>query len=101
MLLSASGICKRESEKYSREVLTPARRGIPLVDTRLHFGRLPWHMWVTGGVAMAGHGRIYQRGQVYFIAYSVGGREFRESARSPKWEDAKARLEQRLHECAQ
>ncbi len=47
---------------------------------------------------MAGHGRIYQRGQVYFIAYSVGGRELRESARSGQWADAQALLERRLQE---
>ena len=32
------------------------------------------------------------------MAYSVGGREFRESARSANWADAKALLERRLHE---
>ena len=31
---------------------------------------------------MAGSGRIYQRAGIYFIAYSHGGREFRESSRS-------------------
>jgi integrase len=47
---------------------------------------------------MAGHGRIYQRGATYFIAYSIGGREYRESARSTEWADAQRLLEQRLQE---
>src|SRR5687768_17857827 len=38
------------------------------------------------------------RGSTYFIAYSIGGREFRESARSSNWTDAQALLERRLHE---
>src|SRR5688500_15214887 len=47
---------------------------------------------------MAGRGRIYQRGSMYFVAYSIGGREFRESARSSEWADAQALLERRLQE---
>ena len=31
---------------------------------------------------MAGRGRIYQRGRIYYIAYRWDGREYRESARS-------------------
>jgi hypothetical protein len=37
---------------------------------------------------MAGSGRIYQRAEIYFIAYSHGGREFRESSRSRHLEEA-------------
>ena len=40
---------------------------------------------------MAGSGRIYQRSGIYFIAYSHGGREFRESSRSRNLEDAQRR----------
>jgi hypothetical protein len=45
---------------------------------------------------MAGSGRIYQRGRIYFIAYSHGGQEFRESVRSEDIEDAKRLLATRL-----
>ena len=45
---------------------------------------------------MAGIGRIYQRGEIYFIAYSHGGREFRESTRSPHLEDAQRLLASRM-----
>ena len=31
---------------------------------------------------MAGTGRIYRRGHIYYIAYRWDGREYRESARS-------------------
>ena len=31
---------------------------------------------------MAGTGRIYKRGDMFFIAYSHAGREYRESTRS-------------------
>lgn len=34
----------------------------------------------------------------HFVAYSVGGREFRESSRSTEWADAQALLERRLRE---
>jgi integrase len=47
---------------------------------------------------MRGSGRIYQRGETYFVAYSIGGREFRESSRSTHWADAQALLERRLTE---
>jgi len=48
---------------------------------------------------MAGNGRIYKRGEIFFIAYSDHGREFRESTRSRNVEDAKRLLEQRLAAC--
>jgi integrase len=48
---------------------------------------------------MAGSGRIYTRGDIFFIAYSDHGREFRESTRSRNVEDAKRLLEQRLAAC--
>lgn len=48
---------------------------------------------------MAETGRIYQRGAIYFIAYTHGGHEFRESARSRDIEQAKRLLEMRLAEC--
>src|SRR5688572_29284835 len=48
---------------------------------------------------MAGSGRIYRRGDIFFIAYSDHGREFRESTRSRNVEDAKRLLEQRLAAC--
>jgi hypothetical protein len=47
---------------------------------------------------MQGDGRIYQRGAIDFIAYSIGGREYRESTRSRVWADAQRLLEQRLQE---
>ena len=48
---------------------------------------------------MAGQGRIYRRGQMFFIAYSDRGREFRESTRSRDIEDAKRLLAERLAAC--
>ncbi len=45
---------------------------------------------------MAGTGRIYQRGAIYFVAYSHGGHEFRESSRSTNIEDAKRLLARRV-----
>jgi integrase len=45
---------------------------------------------------MAGEGRIYERGGIYFIAYSRGGREFRESSRSRNVEDAQRLLATRV-----
>src|SRR5687768_8357282 len=48
---------------------------------------------------MAGHGRIYKRGEIFFIAYSDQGREFRESTRSREIEDAKRLLAERLEAC--
>lgn len=45
---------------------------------------------------MAGMGRIYERAGIYFIAYSIGGREFRESTRSRDIEDAQRLLDSRL-----
>jgi hypothetical protein len=48
---------------------------------------------------MAGNGRIYMRGEIFFVAYSDHGREFRESTRSRNVEDAKRLLEQRLAAC--
>jgi integrase len=48
---------------------------------------------------MAETGRIYQRGAIYFIAYTHGTHEFRESTRSRNLEQAKRLLERRLAEC--
>ena len=49
---------------------------------------------------MAGRGRIYQRGTIYYIAYRWDGREYRESARSSVFADAEALLATRLAERA-
>ena len=45
---------------------------------------------------MAGRGRIYQRGLIYYIAYRWDGREYRESARSAEFADAERLLATRL-----
>jgi hypothetical protein len=45
-----------------------------------------------------GHGRIYQRGRVWWIAYSHRGRKFRESSGSTRRSDAVELLRQRLDE---
>src|SRR5262245_1544795 len=47
---------------------------------------------------MRGDGRIYQRGGLFYIAYSVGSREFRESTGSREWQDAEQLLNRRLQE---
>src|SRR6476661_9268938 len=47
---------------------------------------------------MRGDGRIYQRGERFYIAYSVGGREFRESTGSRGPADAQRLLATRLQE---
>jgi integrase len=47
---------------------------------------------------MRGDGRIYQRSGIFYIAYSVGGREFRESTASRDWADAQQRLTERLRD---
>ena len=47
---------------------------------------------------MAGTGRIYRRGAIYYIAYRWDGREYRESARSPERGDAERLLATRLAE---
>ena len=47
---------------------------------------------------MAGTGRIYRRGQIYYIAYRWDGREYRESARSSDREVAARLLATRLGE---
>ena len=47
---------------------------------------------------MAGRGRIYQRGTIYYIAYRWEGREYRESARSAVFADAEGLLATRLAE---
>ena len=49
---------------------------------------------------MAGRGRIYQRGTIYYIAYRWDGREYRERARSSVFADAEQLLEARLAERA-
>ena len=48
---------------------------------------------------MAGMGRIYKRGDIYFIAYSHQGREYRESTRSREIADAQRLLDERLALC--
>jgi hypothetical protein len=45
---------------------------------------------------MAGTGRIYKRGDIFFIAYSHTGREYRESTRSRDIADAQRLLDERL-----
>ena len=50
------------------------------------------------GSGMAGRGRIYRRGIIYYIAYRWDGREYRESARSSERRDAARLLATRLAE---
>ena len=47
---------------------------------------------------MAGTGRIYRRGHIYYIAYRWDGREYRESARSSERGVAEQLLAERLRE---
>ena len=47
---------------------------------------------------MAGTGRIYRRGDIYYIAYRWDGREYRESARSAERGVAEQLLAKRLRE---
>ena len=47
---------------------------------------------------MAGTGRIYRRGLIYYIAYRWDGREYRESARSSDRAVAERLLATRLAE---
>ena len=47
---------------------------------------------------MAGRGRIYRRGRIYYIAYRWDGREYRESARSAAVADAERLFATRLAE---
>ena len=47
---------------------------------------------------MRGNGRVFQRGQVWWIAYYDNGREHRESSGSRDRKDAVRRLRQRLGE---
>ena len=47
---------------------------------------------------MAGRGRIYRRGRIYYIAYRWDGREYRESARSAAVADAERLLATRVAE---
>ena len=47
---------------------------------------------------MAGMGRIYRRGHIYYIAYRWDGREYRESARSSQRGVAERLLATRLRE---
>ena len=70
----------------------------------VYFGVHEWHDCHGHRTAveedgMAGQGRIYRRGQMFFIAYSDRGREFRESTRSRDIEDAKRLLAERLAAC--
>jgi len=50
---------------------------------------------------MQGDGRIYQRGARFYIAYSIGGREFRESTASGDPADAQRLLVERCRHRAQ
>jgi integrase len=45
---------------------------------------------------MRGDGRIYRRGEIFFIAYSIGGREFRESTGSRDCAEARRLLTERI-----
>lgn len=47
---------------------------------------------------MRGDGRIYKRGELFYVAYSIGGREFRESTGSRDPTYAQTLLETRLQE---
>ena len=47
---------------------------------------------------MASSGRIYQRGDIYYVAYRWDGREYRESARSSDWAVAERLLARRVRE---
>jgi integrase len=47
---------------------------------------------------MRGFGRVFRRGNVYWIAYSHRGREYRESSKSTREVDAKRLLKKRLGE---
>lgn len=47
---------------------------------------------------MRGMGRVFKRGELYWIAYSYRGREYRESAKSDKEADAGRLLKKRLGE---
>ena len=49
---------------------------------------------------MTHSGRIYQRGDIYYVAYRWDGREYRESARSADREVAERLLARRLRERA-
>ncbi len=49
---------------------------------------------------MASSGRIYQRGDIYYVAYRWDGREYRESARSSDRAVAERLLAQRVRERA-
>ena len=51
-----------------------------------------------GTPTMAGTGRIYRRGHIYYIAYRWEGREYRESARSSERRVAEQLLAARLRE---
>jgi integrase len=55
-------------------------------------------MVVLDDNCMRGDGRIYRRGEIFFIAYSIGGREFRESTGSRECADAQRLLAARIRE---
>ena len=61
-------------------------------DVRGRRGTSEW----KAGHKMGGSGRIYERAGIYFIAYSHGGHEFRESTRSRNIEDAQRLLASRI-----
>jgi hypothetical protein len=50
---------------------------------------------------MRGMGRVFRRGDIYWIAYSHRGKEYRESSRSTRESDAKRFLQRRLGELGQ
>lgn len=47
---------------------------------------------------MRGMGRVFKRGEIYWIAYCHRGKEVRESARSTQEADAKKLLKKRIGE---
>ena len=49
---------------------------------------------------MRGNGRVFKRGQIWWVAYYDNGREFRESSGSRERKDAVKKLRQRLGEVA-
>jgi integrase len=49
---------------------------------------------------MRGHGTVYQRGQTWWVQYSLRGKVFRESAYSPDRKDALKLLKRRLGEAS-
>ena len=59
-----------------------------------------WRHRINKDDGMTHSGRIYQRGDIYYVAYRWDGREYRESARSADREVAERLLARRLRERA-